>query len=71
MPMKDLEAKVLENVKEKYLRTGGNNGNTFGDFDHILKMHAEERNIFLERIVAEKKIVIKVGANRRMTMLPK
>jgi hypothetical protein len=69
--MDELEQKVLEIVKEKHLRTGGNNGNTFGDFDHVLKMSSEERNAFLQRMAKEMKIVIREGANQRMIMLPK
>jgi hypothetical protein len=68
--MEELQEKVLEIVKEKRIRTGGNNGNTFGDFDHILKMPAAERNAFLEGMAAEKKIVIREGANQRLIMLP-
>lgn len=68
--MEELEEKVLEIVKEKHLKSGGNNGNTFGEFDSVLNMPGQNRNAFLERMVAEKKLVIREGSNQRMIMLP-
>ncbi|ALR29292.1 hypothetical protein ATE47_01530 [Chryseobacterium sp. IHB B 17019] len=68
--MEELERKILEIVKEKQKRTGGNNGNFFGDFDHLLNLSIPERNAFLERLAAQKKIVIREGSNQRMIMLP-
>lgn len=69
--MEEFEQKVLEIVKEKHIQTGGNNGNNFGDFDHILKMSIEDRNAFLQKMVEKNKISIREGANQRMIMLPK
>lgn len=69
--MEELEQKVLDVVRKKHNQTGGNNGNTFGDFEEILKMSITDRNGFLERMVAEKKIAIREGSNQRMIMLPK
>lgn len=69
--MEELEQKVLEIVKAKHIKSGGNNGNTFGDFDEIFKMTNIDRGAFLERMATEKKIVIREGSNQRMIMLPK
>ena len=71
MEIEELERQILEIVTQKHDETGGNNGNGFGDFDHILKMSIEDRNLFINRMVAEKKIVIRMGPNARMIMLPK
>lgn len=69
--MEELERKVLEIVKDKHIKSGGNNGNTFGDFDQVLQMSIQDRTDFLNRMVSENKIIIKQGANQRMIMLPK
>lgn len=69
--IKELEAQILEIVKKKHDETGGNNGNGFADFDHILNMSLEDRNAFLKRIADENKIAIRIGPNARMIMLPK
>jgi hypothetical protein len=53
------------------LKTGGRNGNYFGDFDHILNLEIKECNKLLELMVAQKQIVIKEGVNQKMIMLPK
>lgn len=34
-------------------------------------MSLDDRNAFLNRMVAERKIVIRIGPNARMIMLPK
>ena len=65
------ENKILEIVKKKHDDTGGNNGNFFGDFDHILNMPIPERNAFLQNMVNRKLIVIREGGNAKMIMLPK
>ncbi|CAA7197417.1 MULTISPECIES: hypothetical protein [Chryseobacterium] len=67
--IEELESKVLEIVTAKHIKTGGNNGNTFGDFDHILNLPITERNSFLEEMAAKKKIVIREGQNSRLIML--
>lgn len=69
--MNEIEAQIIEIIKEKHIKTGGNNGNSFGDFDHILKMPIEERNVFLKRMEEEKKISIREGGNAKMIMMPK
>lgn len=69
--MEEMEMQILEIVKEKHKRTGGNNGNFFGDFDHILNMSIPERNAFIENMVSRKLIVIREGSNAKMIMLPK
>ncbi|AZA74803.1 hypothetical protein [Chryseobacterium indoltheticum] len=71
MENEELERQILEIVTKKHDETGGNNGNGFGDFDHILKMSIEDRNSFIKRLVDEKKIAIRMGPNARMIMLPK
>ncbi|MDY0933149.1 hypothetical protein [Chryseobacterium sp. CFBP8996] len=69
--IQELEAQILEIVKKKHDETGGNNGNGFADFDHILNMSLEDRNAFLKRMADENKIAIRIGPNARMIMLPK
>jgi len=71
MEIEELERQILEIVAIKHNETGGNNGNGFGDFDHILNMSLDDRNAFLKRMVDEKKIAIRMGPNARMIMLPK
>ncbi|RNA63956.1 hypothetical protein D1631_00295 [Chryseobacterium nematophagum] len=68
--IEELEKKILEIVREKHRRTGGNNGNSFGDFDHILNLSIQDRNSFLERMAQEKKLHIRAGQNFRLIMLP-
>lgn len=67
----EMENKILEIVKKKHDTTGGNNGNFFGDFDHILNMPIPERNAFIQNMVNRKLIVIREGGNAKMIMLPK
>ncbi|MCY0969315.1 hypothetical protein [Chryseobacterium wangxinyae] len=67
----EMEDQILKIVKKKHNDTGGNNGNFFGDFDHILRMDIAERNNFLQNMVTRKLIVIREGQNARMIMLPK
>lgn len=69
--MEEMEMKILEIVKKKHQETGGNNGNGFGNFDHILNMSIPERNAFLENMVSRKLIVFREGSNARMIMLAK
>lgn len=71
MDREQLEKQILEIVKAKQIKNGGNGGNYFGDFDHILNMTIEDRNAFLQSMVDGKKIVIREGANQSMIMLPK
>lgn len=70
-PMEEMEMQILEIVKKKHKDSGGNNGNSFGDFDHILQMSIPERNSFLQNMVEKKLIVIREGSNARMIMLRK
>lgn len=65
------ERQILELIKVKFDKTGGHNGNAFGDFDHILNMDIKDRNDFLMRMAAEKKIKIYTGPNTQMITLPK
>lgn len=69
--MEEMEIQILKIVKEKHKKTGGNNGNFFGDFDHILNMPIPERNAFLQNMVNRKLIIFREGSNARMIMLPK
>lgn len=69
--MEEMEMQILEIVKKKHKDTGGNNGNFFGDFDHILNMSIPERNAFLQNMVNRKLIVFREGSNARMIMLHK
>ena len=69
--IQELEAQILEIVKKKHDETGGNNGNGFADFDHILNISLDDRNAFLKRMADENKIAIRIGPNARMIMLPK
>lgn len=71
MENEELERQILEMIQKKHDETGGNNGNGFSDFDHILNMSLEVRNAFLKRMADEKKIAIRIGPNARMIMLPK
>lgn len=67
----EMENQILLLVRKKHEKTGGNNGNFFGDFDHILNLPIAERNAFLQNMVNRKLIVIREGGNARMIMLPK
>lgn len=69
--MEEMEKQILEIVTKKHIDTGGNNGNGFGDFDHILKMLIPQRNAFLQDMVNKKLIVFREGGNAKMVMLPK
>lgn len=71
MDIQETEKQILKIVKEKYDKTGGRNGNAFGDFDHLLNLPLTERNALLERMAAEKKIMVFNGPNYRMITLPK
>lgn len=67
----DMENQIIEIVRKRHIESGGNNGNFFGDFDHILKMPIVERNAFIQNMVNRKLIIIREGANERLIMLPK
>lgn len=67
----DMENQIIEIVRKKQIESGGNNGNFFGDFDHILNMPIAERNAFIQNMVNRKLIIIREGANERLIMLPK
>lgn len=69
--MEEIEAKILEIVKEQFKKDGGSNGVTMGDFDHILNLPIQERNEFLYRMVKEKKILIFQSLNGKRVTFPK
>lgn len=71
MEIEELERQILEIVQKKHDESGGNNGNSLGEFDQVLKMSIEDRNAFLKRMADEKKIAIRIGPNYNMIMLPK
>lgn len=58
---------ILEVIKALKYNTSGIGLRTIYD----IKMSLDDRNAFLNRMVAEKKIVIRMGPNARMIMLPK
>ncbi|ASE61269.1 hypothetical protein CEQ15_07035 [Chryseobacterium indologenes] len=67
----EIEKQILDIVRAQYEKDGGNNGVTFGAFDHILNTSIEDRNAFLERMAKEKKIFIFNSLNMRRIILPK
>lgn len=69
--MEEIEAKIIEIVKEQFKKDGGSNGVTMGDFDNILNLPIQERNEFLYRMAKEKKILIFQSLNGKRVTLPK
>ncbi|MCQ9639343.1 hypothetical protein MP478_08045 [Chryseobacterium sp. WG14] len=67
----EIEKQILEIVRVQHEKDGGNNGVTFGAFDHILNMSIEDRNEVLMRMAKEKKIFIFNSLNMRRITLPK
>lgn len=67
----EIERQIIEIVKAQFDKDGGSNGVTMGEFDHILNLPLEERNIFLRRMANEKKIVIFQSLNSKRITLPK
>ncbi|MCQ9638619.1 hypothetical protein MP478_04390 [Chryseobacterium sp. WG14] len=67
----ELEAKILEIVREQFKKDGGANGVNFGSFDHFLNMSLEDRNDFLLRMAKEKKIAVFNSLNSRRITMPK
>ncbi|WP_223559072.1 hypothetical protein [Chryseobacterium lathyri] len=65
------ENNILEVLKEKYIRTEGHNGNKLDDVDRILNISIDNRNAFLQRMIDDRKIMIRDSANEHMIMLPK
>lgn len=68
---KEPENNILEVLKEKYIRTEGHNGNKLYDVDRILNISIDNRNAFLQRMIDDRKIMIRDSANEHMIMLPK
>lgn len=69
--MDELEQSILEIVRKKDKKSAGHNGNFTGDFDHILNLSIEERNVFLQSMASKKLIQFKQGANQEMIVLAK
>lgn len=69
--IEEIEAKIIEIVREQYKKDGGSNGVTCGSFDHILNLPIEERNEFLFRMAKERKIVIFDSLNMKRITMPK
>lgn len=68
---REIEKQILEIVTEQFKKDGGNNGVSFGAFDHILNLSIPERNEFLLQMAKEKKIIIFQSLNNRRITLPK
>lgn len=66
----ELERKILEIVKERHDKTGGNNGSLFGDFNS-LNLEQSVINALIQKMHDEKKITIRLGINNKIVMLPK
>lgn len=69
--MEELEAKILEKVKEDHKVNGGANGTDINELDKILNLTIPERNEFLDRMVKEKKIAYLHPLNAKKVTLPK
>lgn len=69
--MEDLEAKIIERVKQDYKKSGGWNGTELKAIDDILGLSIEERNAFLDRMVKEKKIAYLRPLNGPRITMPK
>lgn len=69
--IEEIEAKIIEIVREQFKKDGGSNGVTSGSFDHILNLSIEERNAFLYRMAKERKISIFDSLNMRRVTMPK
>ncbi|MGU3377669.1 hypothetical protein [Chryseobacterium sp. M5A1_1a] len=67
----EIEAKIIQIVKEQFEKDNGSNGVGFGEFDHFLNLNLEERNTLLNRMAREKKIVIFQSINSLRITLPK
>ncbi|KAA0126425.1 hypothetical protein FY557_17395 [Chryseobacterium sp. SN22] len=71
MTKEEQEEAIMEIVREKFKRDGGNNGVTFNSFDHILQLPRDERNEFIERMAKEGKIRIFQSLNNMRITMPK
>lgn len=69
--IEELERKVIEVLQIQFKRTGGANGTYIGEVDEVLNMEPIERNLFLARMVKEKKIIYINPLNGRTLSLPK
>lgn len=69
--IEELERKIIEVLKIQFVKTGGANGTHIGEIDKILNMEIEERNLFLDRMMKEKKIIYLSPLNGKTVSLPK
>ena len=70
--MEEIERQIMEIVINKHNKTGGHNGSTFNEFEHIFQdMSPSEKMGIFQKMAEAKKIVIREGANKKMIMLPK
>lgn len=67
----EIERQILEKVKADFKISGGANGSDLNDLDKIIKLPIPERNILLDRMVAEKKIAYLHPLNAKKVTLPK
>lgn len=67
----EIEAKILEKLKEDYKNCGGANGTDLNEIDKIIKLPISERNELLSKMLKEKKIVNINTLNARRITLPK
>ena len=69
--MEELEAKILEKVREDNKKCGGANGSDVNDLDKIINLPIPERNKLFDKMVKEKKIAYLNTLNARRITLPK
>ncbi|RQO35443.1 hypothetical protein DBR39_18375 [Chryseobacterium sp. KBW03] len=69
--IEELEAKILEKVKEDHKVNGGSNGTDINELDKLINLPIPERNKLFEKMVAEKKLAYLDPLNARRITLPK
>ncbi|WP_312900206.1 hypothetical protein [Chryseobacterium taichungense] len=69
--MDEIEAKIIEMVKEKHKRTGGCNGLSFNDLAGSFEIDFPELRKIIDKLVSEKKIAYLNHLNGRSLTLPK
>jgi len=69
--MEEIEAKILEKVKEDHKKSGGANGSDINELDKIINLQLDERNKLLDKMVDEKKLAYLYPLNGRTVTLPK
>ncbi|PXW18203.1 hypothetical protein [Chryseobacterium sp.] len=69
--MEEIEAKIIEKIREDHKRNGGWNGSDINELDQIINLPILERNKLLDKMVAEKKIAYLKPLNTTRITLPK